>query len=84
MVLPSKTPDIILTLSASFLAVVKRDLPGRRLSRSTCKSSSHNSIPGGQPSIIAPSPKPWLSPNEVTVNNFPKVLPDMLTPTSIY
>src|SRR5690606_32778298 len=34
-------------------------------------------MPGGQPSTIQPSAGPWLSPNVVTVNKVPKVLPDM-------
>jgi len=34
--------------------------------------------PGGQPSTMHPMAGPWLSPKVVTVNSFPKVLPDML------
>jgi hypothetical protein len=40
-------------------------------------SASLISNPGGQPSMMQPKPGPWLSPNEVTVNRVPKVLPDM-------
>ena len=84
VVLPSKTPDIILTSSASRRAVVNREVPGLRRSRSCCRSASLSSSPGGQPSIIAPKPNPWLSPNEVTVNNLPKVLPDIVILTCKY
>ena len=78
VVLPSNTPDKIFTSSSSRLAVVKREVPGLRLSKSPCKSSSDNSNPGGQPSIIPPIAMPWLSPKVVTVNSLPKVLPAII------
>ena len=34
-------------------------------------------MPGGQPSTTQPIATPWLSPNEVTQNSLPSVLPDM-------
>jgi hypothetical protein len=40
-------------------------------------SASHKAIPGGQPSTMQPIAAPCDSPNEVTVNNVPKVFPDI-------
>jgi hypothetical protein len=40
-------------------------------------SASDSSSPGGQPSTTPPYAGPWLSPNEVTQYNRPKLLPDM-------
>jgi hypothetical protein len=40
-------------------------------------SAADSSSPGGQPSTTQPIAGPWLSPNEVTQNNLPSVLPDM-------
>jgi hypothetical protein len=36
-------------------------------------------MPGGQPSTTHPIAGPWLSPKEVTQNNFPSVLPDTVS-----
>src|SRR5258706_4546980 len=41
-------------------------------------SASESASPGGHPSTTQPIAGPWLSPKEVTQNNFPRVLPDML------
>src|SRR5688572_32180398 len=40
-------------------------------------SASLSAKPGGQPSTMQPCAGPWLSPKLVTVNNVPKVLPDI-------
>ena len=77
VVVPSKTPESIFTASSSRRWVVNRDLPGLRRSRSRCMSPSDNGNPGGQPSTTQPSAGPWLSPKLVTVNNLPKVFPDI-------
>ena len=42
-------------------------------------SASLISSPGGQPSTTQPMAGPWLSPNEVTQNSLPMVLPDMMS-----
>jgi len=41
-------------------------------------SASVSANPGGQPSTTQPIAGPWLSPKDVTQNNFPRVLPDMM------
>jgi hypothetical protein len=71
------TPDRILTASASWRWVVKRDCPGRRRSRSCWMSSLVSGISGGQPSTTQPIAIPWLSPKVVTRNMWPKVLKDI-------
>jgi len=71
------TPDRILTASASWRWVVKRDCPGRRRSRSRWMSASTSGISGGQPSTTQPIAIPWLSPKVVTRNMWPKVLKDI-------
>jgi hypothetical protein len=43
-------------------------------------SASVSATPGGQPSMVAPSAGPWLSPHVVTRNNRPNVLNDMPPP----
>src|SRR6266704_1017652 len=40
-------------------------------------SDSLSASPGGQPSTTQPMAGPWLSPNDVTQNSLPSVLPDM-------
>ena len=40
-------------------------------------SDSVSSSPGGHPSTTQPMAGPWLSPNDVTQNSLPSVLPDM-------
>ena len=57
--------------------VVNRDWPGRRRSRSRWMSAAASGIRGGQPSITQPIAAPWLSPNVVTRNRWPKVLWDI-------
>ena len=42
-------------------------------------SATLNAIRGGQPSTTQPMAGPWLSPNEVTQNSLPMVLPDMMS-----
>src|SRR5437867_423875 len=78
VVLPSNTPDRISGSSASLRCVVTFDCPGRRRSRSGCKSAADSSIPGGTPSIITTLPGPWLSPAVVMRNIWPKLLPGMV------
>src|SRR3989338_6653529 len=75
VVLPSKYPERIFILSASFRGVVILLWPGRRLSSATCISSSVISIPGGQPSTTTPTAPPWDSPKVVILNNCPKLFP---------
>ena len=74
VVRPSNTPERMRTSSGSCRCVVKRDVPGRRLSRNGWRSASDNATPGGQPSTIAPSAGPWLSPHVVKRNTRPNVL----------
>ena len=59
---------------------VRRMMLGRRRSSSGWMSASDRVNPGGQPSITQPIAGPWLSPKLVTLNNSPKVLPDMGNP----
>ena len=74
------TPETMRTASGSRRCVVKRDWPGRRLSRNTWMSSAASGIPGGQPSMTQPIAGPWLSPHVVTRNRWPIVLCDMMLP----
>src|SRR5687768_3398911 len=78
VVLPSKTPESISTLSGSRRCVTCRDVPGLRRSRSRWMSSSDKARPGGQPSTTQPMAGPCDSPNDVTQKSLPKVLPDIL------
>ena len=75
MVRPSNTPDRISTRAASSRCVVRRLWPGRRRSRSACRSSSLRVSRGGHPSTTTPIPAPWLSPQVERRNRDPKVLP---------
>src|SRR3990167_7522962 len=77
VVLPSNTPDRIFTTSSSRRWVVYFEVPGLRRSRSPCRSASLSSSPGGQPSTMQPSARPWLSPKVVTVKSLPNELPDI-------
>ena len=52
----ANTPDRIFTASGSCRCVVKRDWPGRRLSRCTWMSAAVSAMPGGQPSTTQPRP----------------------------
>src|SRR5258707_414520 len=78
VVLPSNTPERILTTSPSRRWLTNCDVPVRRRSTSPCRSASPRERPGGQPSMMQPSAGPWLSPNVVTVNSLPIELPDLL------
>src|SRR3984893_15732853 len=71
------TPDRIFTASGSRRWLVKRECPGRRLSRKGWMSASLRGIPGGHPSTTQPIAGPWLSPNVVTRKRWPKVLKDI-------
>jgi hypothetical protein len=77
VVRPSNTPERISTVSDSRRWVTWRDVPGLRRSSSAWMSAAEISRPGGQPSTTQPIAGPWDSPNEVTQNREPKVLPDM-------
>ena len=57
--------------------VTKRDVPGRRLSRKCWMYSGVSFRPGWHPSTTQPIAGPWLSPQVVTRNRWPKVLCDM-------
>ena len=83
-VTPLYTPDIILTVSLSFLLVETLSLEGRLLDMSSKKSSSDNSIPAGTPSSTAPMAAPWDSPQVVTVNILPIDEPLINVPFLIY
>src|SRR4051812_22354084 len=74
----ANTPDRMRTWSGSCRCVVKRDCPGRRLSRKGWMSASLSAMPGGQPSTTQPIAGPWLSPKVVTRNRCPKLLCDMV------
>jgi hypothetical protein len=71
------TPDRMRAMSGSRRCVVKRDVPGRRRSRSAWMSASSSASSGGQPSTTQPIAGPWLSPKVVTRKRWPKVLWDM-------
>src|ERR1700742_1779912 len=66
------------TASGSWRWVTNLPWPGRRFSSHCWTSASVSSIPGGQPSTTQPSAGPWLSPQVVTRNRWPKVLCDMV------
>src|SRR3977135_3816766 len=78
VVRPSNTPERMRTWSASRGCLTKCAVPLRRRSTSCCRSASLSGRPGGQPSTMQPMAGPWLSPNVVTVNSLPMVLPDMV------
>src|SRR3954463_14105448 len=65
------------TASGSWRWVTNLPWPGRRLSRKAWICSAVRAIPGGQPSTTQPRAGPWLSPQVVTRNRWPKVLCDM-------
>src|SRR3989338_1674672 len=76
--LPSKTPERISTLSASFLEVTTSLCPGALLSSSFCMSSSFSYKPAVQPSTTTPIALPWLSPHVVSLNKVPNVFDILL------
>jgi hypothetical protein len=49
-------------------------LPGAAAVEPGLDAASVSGTPGGQPSTVAPSAGPWLSPQVVTRNRWPKVL----------
>src|SRR5882672_1383599 len=65
------------TSSGSARWLTKRLPPGRRLSSQTCISGSESGIRGGTPSTTQPIAGPWLSPQVVTRNRWPKLLCDI-------
>ena len=77
-VTPSKTPERISGRSSSLRCVVIFDCPGFRLCKSGIKSSTPSGSPGGQPSMIATYPGPWLTPDVVTLNSSPNEFPGMM------
>ena len=80
VVMPSNTPDRMRTWSGSCRWVVKRDWPGRRRSSQGWMSASDSGMRGGQPSTTQPIAGPWLSPQVVTRNRWPKLLCDIGRP----
>ena len=64
-------------MSDSRRCVTCRDVPGLRRSSSRWMSGASSAMPGGQPSTTQPIAGPCDSPNEVTQNSVPSVLPDM-------
>ncbi len=77
VVLPSNTPERICTVSPSRRWVTNRDWPGLRLSSHGWMSVSASSMPGGVPSTTQPIAGPWLSPQVVKRNRWPKLLCDI-------
>ena len=73
----SNTPDRICAVSLSRRWVTKRLPPGFLWSSHGWMSASVSGSRGGQPSITQPIAGPWLSPQVVTRNRWPKVLCDM-------
>ena len=65
------------TVSGSCRCVTSFDWPGRRRSRKGWMSASESESRGGQPSTTQPIAGPWLSPQVVTRNRWPKLLWDM-------
>src|SRR5262245_25951102 len=63
------------TMSDSLRWVTRWLCPGARRSRSGWMSASDSGRRGGPPSITAPMAAPWDSPQVVTRNRWPKVLP---------
>ena len=84
VVRPSNTPDRMRTSSGSCRCVVKRDWPGRRRSSQGWMSASDSAMRGGQPSTTQPIAGPWLSPQVVTRNRWPKLLWDMASVLRTY
>ena len=68
------TPERMRTASGSWRWVTNLPCPGRRLSSQVWISASVSGMPGGQPSTTQPSAGPWLSPQVVTRNRWPKLL----------
>lgn len=75
VVMPSKTPESSSILSPSCRWVTMRLCPGRRRAISFCKKASSKATPAGQPSIITPNPRPWLSPKVLILKLLPKEFP---------
>ena len=73
----SKVPDRMRTVSLLRLWVTKRLPPGFRWSSQGWMSASVRGIREGQPSMTQPMAGPWLSPQVVTRNRWPKLLWDM-------
>ena len=73
VVFPSYVPERNSTLSASLRGVVNADCQCLRLFISFCINSMSSVIPAGQPSITPPRAAQCDSPNEVSLNIFPKV-----------
>src|SRR6516165_12386480 len=71
----SERPDRISTVSGSRRWVVIALCPGRRRSSSRWISATAIGRRGGQPSTITPTAGPCDSPNVVTRNSSPKLLP---------
>src|SRR5713101_6149721 len=69
-----KTPENISTTSGSRRLETTSISCGILRSNACCTSSIDSERPAGQPSIVAPTPGPWLSPKHVTVKAFPSEL----------
>ena len=75
---PSNTPDRDLDRNRVRVAAwCTCFCPGLRRSSQRWIASALTGTPGGQPSTVAPSAGPWLSPHVVTRKRWPKVLKDM-------
>src|SRR6056297_1578854 len=75
VVLPSKTPECMLTVSGSLRGVVMKLWPGLRRSSCSWMSASAISTPGVAPSTITPTAPPCDSPKVVSRKRWPKLLP---------
>ena len=77
VVLPSKIPESMFTVSGSLRGVVMKLCPGLRRSSCSWMSDSEISTPGVAPSTITPTAPPCDSPKVVSRNRCPKLLPAM-------
>lgn len=72
-VLPNSVPERMVTLSDSLRGVVSVDWPGRRRVSCGWMSASVSIMPGGTPSMMAPTPLQCDSPKVVTRKMVPNV-----------
>jgi hypothetical protein len=73
----SNTPDRMRTASGSWRWVTNLPWPGPALVEEGLDLPAVMARPGGTPSTTQPRAGPWLSPQVVTRNRWPKVLCDM-------
>ncbi|OPY22913.1 MAG: hypothetical protein A4E23_00653 [Methanomethylovorans sp. PtaU1.Bin073] len=83
VVFPSNIPDSISTISDSLRGVEALLCPGLRLSSSFCITEVSRDSPAGVPSTTTPRALPCDSPQVVTLKTVPKVLPDIVSKSSL-